>query len=231
MLRLFLPRTVTDPECVIIVLLVSQLNILYFHIKITKMGIITTCEQLFGTSDLYQVLGVEKTASEGQIKKAYHKISLQVHPDRVGEEGREESTKKFQCVGAVYAVLSDKERRGLYDDTGEVEDEMDPLQDKDKDWEEYWRFLFPKVTLDDIQKFENEYRESADEREDLKKAYIESEGDMGVIIDTVMCAREEDEERFRDIINEMIKNKEVTDRSFSTHLKLSVIPLKVSVAH
>ena len=173
------------------------------------MGIITTCEELFGTSDLYQVLGVEKTASEGQIKKAYHKISLKVHPDRVGEDGREESTAKFQCVGAVYAVLSDKERRGLYDETGEVEDEMDPLQDKDKDWEEYWRFLFPKVTLDDIQKFENEYRESTEEREDLKKAYIEAEGDMGVIIDSVMCAREEDEERFRDIINEMIKDKEV----------------------
>merc|ERR1719328_756259 len=38
---------------------------------------------------------------------------------------------------------------------------------------------------------------------------IEGEGDMGQIIDTVMCAREEDEERFREMINEMIKNKEV----------------------
>jgi len=173
------------------------------------MGILTTCEELFGTKDLYDVLGVEKDASAGQIKKAYHKISLKVHPDRVGDEGREESTKKFQCVGAVYAVLSDQERRGLYDDTGEVEDEMDPLQDKDKDWEEYWRFLFPKVTLDDIEKFEKEYRESQEEKEDLKKAYIEAEGDMGQIIDSVMCAREDDEDRFRKIINEMIKNKEV----------------------
>ena len=86
---------------------------------------------------------------------------------------------------------------------------MDPLQDKDKDWEEYWRFLFPKVTLDDIEKFEKEYRESQEEKEDLKKAYIEAEGDMGQIIDSVMCAREEDEERFRKILNEMIKNKEV----------------------
>ena len=173
------------------------------------MGILSTCEELFGSTDLYQVLGLEKSASAGQIKKAYHKASLKVHPDRVGEEERGECTRKFQCVGAVYAVLSDEERRGLYDETGEVEDEMDPLQDKDKDWEEYWRFLFPKVTLDDIQKFETEYRNSDEEREDLKKAYVECEGDMGQIIDTVMCAREEDEERFRDMINEMIKNKEV----------------------
>ena len=111
------------------------------------MGIITTCEELFGTRDLYEVLGLEKTASAGQIKKAYHKISLKVHPDRVGEEGKEESTSKFQCVGAVYAVLSDTERRGLYDETGEVEDEMDPLQEKDKDWEEYWRLHFPKISV------------------------------------------------------------------------------------
>ena len=114
-----------------------------------------------------------------------------------------------QCVGAVYAVLSDKERRGLYDETGEVEDEMDPLKDTDKNWEEYWRFLFPKISLDDIQKFEEEYRHSEEEREDLKKAYMEAEGEMGQIIDTVMCAREEDEERFRTIISEMIRSKEV----------------------
>ena len=88
-----------------------KIDSLGLYSKITfsdRMGILTTCEELFGSKDLYQVLGIEKDASAGQIKKAYHKISLQVHPDRVGEEGREESTKKFQCVGAVYAVLSDK---------------------------------------------------------------------------------------------------------------------------
>ena len=63
--------------------------------------------------------------------------------------------------------------------------------------------------MQDIEKFEEEYRESEEEREDLKKAYIEAEGNMGQILDTVMCSREEDEERFRDMINEMIKNKEV----------------------
>ena len=111
------------------------------------MGLLSTCSELFGSSDLYCVLGVASTATAAQIKKGYHKVSLQVHPDRVGDTERDESTRKFQCVGAVYAVLSDSERRGLYDETGEVEDEMDPLQDKDKDWEEYWRFLFPKISV------------------------------------------------------------------------------------
>jgi hypothetical protein len=37
-------------------------------------------------------------------------------------------------------------RRGLYDECGEVDDENDPLQ-QNKDWEEYWRVLFPKVII------------------------------------------------------------------------------------
>jgi len=174
-------------------------------------SLLSSCEELFGSSDLYVVLGVEKTATAGQIKKAYHRASLKVHPDRVGEEDRELSTKKFQCVGAVYSVLSDTERRGLYDETGEVEDEMDPLKDTDKDWEEYWRVLFPKVTLKDIEKFASDFKNSEEEKEEIKKAYVDAEGDMGQIIDSVMCATEEDEERFRKIINELIKNKEVDE--------------------
>merc|ERR1719483_756807 len=91
----------------------------------------------------------------------------------------------------------------------EIGDEMDPLKDTDKDWEEYWRVLFPKVSLKDIEKFAEKFQNSEEEREELKKAYEEAEGDMGQIIDSVMCATEDDEERFREIINEMIESKEV----------------------
>ena len=38
------------------------------------MPLLETCNELFGTSDLYTVLGVERNASQGQIKKAYHKV-------------------------------------------------------------------------------------------------------------------------------------------------------------
>ena len=60
-----------------------------------------------------------------------------------------------------------------------------------------------------MEKFESEYRESAEEKEDLKKAYLEAEGDMDQILDTVMCARVEDEARFRVLLDKMIKDKEV----------------------
>ena len=61
-----------------------------------RMGLLSTCEELYGSRDLYAVLGVDRAATAGQIKKAYHKVSLQVHPDRVSEKEKEESTAKFQ---------------------------------------------------------------------------------------------------------------------------------------
>lgn len=52
------------------------------------------------------------------VKKGYHKVSLRVHPDRVSPEEKEEATKKFQALGRVYSILSDENKRGVYDETG-----------------------------------------------------------------------------------------------------------------
>ena len=146
-------------------------------------GLLETIEELFNTKNLYEVLNIDKDADEAKIKKAYHKTSLKVHPDRAKPADRDEATKKFQALGAVYKILSDKNARGLYDETGEIDDEGDA--DINKDWTEYWRILFKKVTLDDIKKFEEKYRDSEEEKNDLKAAYLEAEGDMDTIIGNV----------------------------------------------
>ena len=52
------------------------------------------------------------------VKKGYHKVSLKVHPDRVSAKDKEEATKKFQILGRVYSILSDENKRGVYDETG-----------------------------------------------------------------------------------------------------------------
>eukprot|EP00092_Neocalanus_flemingeri_P089658 GFUD01113465.1.p1 GENE.GFUD01113465.1~~GFUD01113465.1.p1 ORF type:complete len:287 (-),score=61.27 GFUD01113465.1:8-868(-) len=114
--------------------------------------LLSACEELFGTRDLHAVLEVEKSASTGQIKKAYLRASLKVHPERVQDKEMELSTGKFQCVGAVYRVLSNRERRVHYDATGEVQDDEDPFGDTNINWKEYWRVVFPKVTLKNIEK-------------------------------------------------------------------------------
>lgn len=57
-----------------------------------------------------------------------------------------------QVLGKIYAVLSDKDQRAVYDEQGVVDEELDALK-HDRNWEEHWRRLFPKVrygTLGDV---------------------------------------------------------------------------------
>jgi curved DNA-binding protein len=66
--------------------------------------------------DYYQLLGVKKGASEGEIKKAYRKLAMKYHPDHT--KGDKASEEKFKKISEAYAVLSDKEKRKEYDTFG-----------------------------------------------------------------------------------------------------------------
>lgn len=58
------------------------------------MGLLEQCQELFKTSNLYEVLGVQKDAAEGDIRRSYYKVSLKVHPDRAPDDPL--ATEKFQ---------------------------------------------------------------------------------------------------------------------------------------
>jgi len=67
-------------------------------------------------TDYYKILGVNKTASDSEIKKAYRKLAMKYHPDHTkGDKSAEETFKK---ISEAYAVLSDKEKRKQYDTFG-----------------------------------------------------------------------------------------------------------------
>lgn len=67
-------------------------------------------------ADYYEILGISKNASAGEIKKAYRKQALKYHPDRnPGDAGAE---KRFKEISEAYEVLSDEEKRSVYDRYG-----------------------------------------------------------------------------------------------------------------
>jgi len=68
----------------------------------------------------YQLLGVAKTASPEEIKKAYRKQAVKWHPDRNPAEKKELAERKFKEVAEAYAILSDAQKRKLYDQFGEA---------------------------------------------------------------------------------------------------------------
>lgn len=65
--------------------------------------------------DYYETLGVDKNASEEDIKRSFRKLAKQYHPDVNKEDGAEE---KFKEIGEAYAILSDQQKRAQYDQFG-----------------------------------------------------------------------------------------------------------------
>jgi DnaJ family protein C protein 9 len=154
-------------------------------------------------ASLYDVLGIAKTASAVEIKKAYYKKARQCHPDHGGD------TEQFQLLGRAYEILSDEKKRNSYDRTGRVDFYTDMLNDEDFDWDAYWRALYKTVTEEDIDNFAKQYRGSEEESADLREAYIKYKGDMNNILNILMLSREADVERFCKQIDEWIEKGEV----------------------
>ncbi|XP_061373706.1 chaperone protein dnaJ 6-like [Gastrolobium bilobum] len=152
--------------------------------------------------NLYQVLGVERTASQQEIKKAYYKLALQLHPDK--NPGDEEAKEKFQQLQKVISILGDEEKRALYDQTGCVED-ADLAGDVVRNLHEFFRTMYKKVSEVDIEEFEANYRGSDSEKNDLIDQYKKCKGNMNRLFCSMLCSDPKlDSHRFKDILDEAI---------------------------
>ncbi|KEP52770.1 endoplasmic reticulum protein [Rhizoctonia solani 123E] len=68
-----------------------------------------------GATAYYEVLAIEKTADENEVKKAYRKLALQLHPDKNNAPGADEA---FKIVSKAFTILSDPQKRTVYDQVG-----------------------------------------------------------------------------------------------------------------
>lgn len=150
----------------------------------------------FGEKSIYEILEIAKDAGDEQIKKAYRKLALKYHPDKGGD------AKMFQALSLAHSIVSDPEKRKVYDQTGEVDSE-EASQDFSF-WYEYFRGLFPKVSVSDIDKFQEKYVGSQEEVNDVIEAYSQHLGDVKKIMESVILAEEGDEHRICTVIDEAI---------------------------
>nr|XP_012603036.1 sterile alpha motif domain-containing protein 13 isoform X1 [Microcebus murinus] len=103
----------------------------------------------------YKVLGVPQNASSSDIKKAYHQLALQVHPDK-NPENKEAAEEKFKQVAEAYEVLSDAKKRNDYDKSRRNHTKRENRQDgrcvfTDKTHpEEEWCFERPCHAFQDV---------------------------------------------------------------------------------
>ena len=149
--------------------------------------------------DLYEILGITKDANAEEIKKAYRLKALKTHPDKGGDP------EIFKSVSSAYSILSDPEKKKIYDTCGDIDE--DANSDDVKYWTNLWRQVFPQITVKDIEDYKLKYIGSDEEKNDVINAYIKCNGNFKNILEWVLFAEEGEESRIIDIIDGQIKNK------------------------
>jgi DnaJ family protein C protein 9 len=178
---------------------------------------------------------VSAEATDDEIKKAYRRLSLLNHPDKVAAsasspEDLAAATLKFQQIGFAYTVLKDAARREKYDLTGSTMEMSAEGAKTEAEWRDYFKELWTgEVSAQSIDDFAKKYQGtleqpwecrtsrspqllragSDEERGDILEAYKASSGDIDSIFSSVMCATVDDEDRFVKLINDAIAAKEI----------------------
>lgn len=156
--------------------------------------------------DLYEVLSLNSDAKQESIKKAYRRLALAYHPDKhntADDAVKAEASIKFQQIGFAYAVLSDETRKARYDKTGRTDEGFELAAGEDG-WEAYFEAMFERVTRGKLDEMKKQYQGSAEEIDDLKAAYIKTQGSIAEMMTYIAHSTHDDEARFIVAVSGMI---------------------------
>ena len=151
---------------------------------------------------LYMLLGVNEKATENEIRKAYKKMVYIVHPDKNPNDPN--ATEKFRNLQIAYKILMDPEKRALYDETGEY-DENNTEKFEMNETYEYFRTIYKRITTNDIENYSKKYKKSEEEKMDLIDFYIDNDGDVELILENIPLSENKDIQRFKDFYEQIIK--------------------------
>ena len=88
----------------------------YFHRPLAFLPVFLLLFRLTNSEDdYYKILGLERGASKEDIQKAFNRLSLKYHPDKVKNSDKDEAMKKYEEISNAYEILSDDEQREIYD--------------------------------------------------------------------------------------------------------------------
>ena len=167
------------------------------------MPVFTPPSRFAGLS-LYAVLGVEKSAANDDIKRGYRRAALKYHPDH---NRSPDANDEFGYLAHAHDILSNDATRTLYDETGmhDSSSYASSSTDSSVSSTDYWRSVFPQVTVDEIEAFREKYVGSEEEVEDIKAAYQRYEGNVQHVLDSIPFAEADSVARLCQLLNQHCK--------------------------
>ena len=151
--------------------------------------------------DLYSLLGVNKTATNDEIRNAYRNLVFLYHPDK--NKTDPDACSKFINISRAYKVLSNKQSRIIYDETGKYEEVGKELTTNHISINDFRK----KVSLEETENYKKKYKNSMEEEEDLINFYNQEKGNITNILEAIPYSTNKDINRYLKIFENLFKTR------------------------